>query len=191
GWGIRFIDYDNDGWKDLLVAQGHDLPTIQLTFPQLRYREPMLLARNTGTGFVDVSADSGAVFRQAWVGRGMATADIDNDGRIDAVVLENGGSVHILRNETQTQNHWLTLTLRGHKSNRDGIGAEVKLTTSAGTQLATVTSTSSYLSSGDKRAHFGLGGTNLVDTLEIKWPSGIRQVLKRVRADQFLQVDEP
>jgi hypothetical protein len=191
GWGIRFIDYDNDGWKDLLIAQGHDLPSIELTFPQLRYREPMLLARNTGRGFVDVSADSGAVFRQQWVGRGMAIGDIDNDGRIDAVVLENGGPVHIIRNETQTQNHWLTLSLTGHKSNRDGIGAEVKVTTAAGSQYVTVTTTSSYLSSSDKRAHFGLGPATTAETVEITWPSGIRQVLRGVHADQFLRVDEP
>ncbi len=191
GWGIRFIDYDNDGWKDLLIAQGHDLPSIELTFPQLRYREPMLLARNTGRAFVDVSAESGPLFRQAWVGRGMAIGDIDNDGRIDAVVLENGGPVHIIRNTTQTQNHWLTLSLTGHKSNRDGIGAEVKVTTPGGTQYVTVTTTGSYLSSGDKRAHFGLGAATVADTVEIRWPSGIRQVLKAVRADQFVRVDEP
>ena len=121
----------------------------------------------------------------------MAVGDLDNDGRLDAVVSTNGGPAYVLRNETETQNHWLTLTLRGHKSNRDGIGSEVKLTSSAGTQFATVTSTSSYLSSGDRRAHFGLGSTNVVDTLEIKWPSGIRQLLKNVRADQILDVDEP
>jgi hypothetical protein len=191
GWGIRFIDYDNDGWKDLLIAQGHDLPSIQRTFPQLRYREPMLLARNTGRSFVDVSADAGAVFQQPWVGRGMATGDIDNDGRIDAVVLENGGPVHIIRNETQTQNHWLTLSLTGHKSNRDGIGAEIKVTTTTGSQYVTVATTGSYLSSSEKRAHFGLGAATIADTVEIAWPSGIRQVLKGVRADQFLHVEEP
>lgn len=77
GWGIRFLDYDNDGWKGLLIAQGHDLDTVELTYPNLRYREPMLLARNTGKGFVDVSAESGAIFQQAWVARGMAIGDLD------------------------------------------------------------------------------------------------------------------
>ncbi len=191
GWGIRFVDYDNDGWKDLLIAQGHDLPSIQLTFPQLRYREPMLLARNTGHGFVDVSAQSGAVFHEAWVGRGMATGDIDNDGRIDAVVTTNGGEAHVILNQTQTSNHWLTLSLTGHKSNRDGIGAEVKVTTASGSQYATVTTAGSYLSSSDKRVHFGLGPATAARTVEIAWPSGIRQTLKDVRADQFLRVDEP
>ncbi len=102
GWGIHFLDYDNDGLKDLLVAQGHDLDTIELNFPQLRYKEPMLLARNTGKGFVDVSSKSGAVFQQAWVGRGMAVGDLDNDGRVDAVVTTNDGPAYILRNETAT-----------------------------------------------------------------------------------------
>jgi hypothetical protein len=121
----------------------------------------------------------------------MAIGDIDNDGRTDAVVLENGGPVHIIRNETQTPNHWLTLSLTGHKSNRDGIGAEIKVTTSGASQYVTVTTASSYLSSSDKRAHFGLGAATVADTVEIMWPSGIRQVLKGVRADQFLRVEEP
>lgn len=191
GWGVRFIDYDNDGWKDLLIAQGHDLDTIELTHPHLRYREPMLLARNTGRGFEDVSAESGSVFRKPWVGRGMATGDIDNDGRIDAVVTTNDGSIHILMNRTPTQNHWLTLELVGHKSNRDAIGAEVKLVTTKGAQLVTVTTASSYLSSSDKRVHFGLGSEARAQSVEIRWPSGIVQKILNVRGDQILRVDEP
>ncbi len=191
GWGVRFLDYDNDGWKDLLIAQGHDLDTIELTFPNLRYREPMLLARNTGQGFVDVSADAGSVFHEAWVGRGMAIGDIDNDGRLDAVVTTNDGPVYVLHNATPTQNHWLTLRLVGHKSNRDAIGAELKIVTAKGSQFATVTTASSYLSSSDKRVHFGLGPETVVELIEIHWPSGIRQTLKNVRGDQILQVDEP
>ena len=191
GWGLRFFDYDNDGWKDLLIAQGHDLETIQTNYPDLRYREPMLLARNTGKGFVDVSKESGDVFHQAWLGRGLAIGDITNDGRIDAVVTTNDGPAYILRNETPTRNHWLTLRLVGHKSNRDAIGAEVKLTTSEGTQLETVTTASSYLSSSDKRVHFGLGPEPVAQKLEIRWPSGIAQTLTNVAADEILQVDEP
>ena len=191
GWGIRFVDYDNDGWKDLLINQGHDLDTIQLTFPNLRYRETMLLARNTGKGFVDVSAEAGSIFQQAWVGRGLAIGDIDNDGRLDAVVTTNDGAVHVLRNSTQRQNHWLTLKLVGHKSNRDAIGAEVKVVTAKGSQWTTVTTAGSYLSSSDKRAHFGLGQETVASTIEIRWPSGIRQTIKNVPGDQILQVDEP
>jgi hypothetical protein len=191
GWGIRFLDYDNDGRKDLLIAQGHDLDTIELNFPQLRYKEPMLLANNTGKGFVDVSAQSGEVFHQAWVGRAMAIGDIDNDGRVDAVVTTNGGPAYLLRNETVTGNHWLTLSLVGHRSNRDGIGAMIKLNTSAGSQYVTVTTAGSYLSSNDKRAHFGLGSDTMAKSIEIHWPSGIVQRLDNVPADRILTVDEP
>lgn len=191
GWGLRLFDYDNDGWKDLLIAQGHDLDTIELTNPQLRYREPMLLARNTGHGFVDVSATSGKIFQEAWTARGLAIGDIDNDGRIDAVVSTNDGPAYVIHNETKTDNHWLTLRLVGHKSNRDAIGAVVKVVTSKGAQYATVTTASSYLSSSDKRVHFGLGAEEAAQKVEIRWPSGIRQALKDVRGGQILQVDEP
>jgi hypothetical protein len=191
GWGVRFFDYDNDGWKDILVAQGHDLDTVELNYPNLHYRETMLLARNTGKGFVDVSAESGEVFHQAFVGRGLAIGDLDNDGKLDAVVTSNDGPIHILHNETPTQNHWLSLKLVGHKSNRDAIGAEVKLVTSRGAQYATVSTAGSYLSASDKRVHFGLGSEEMAQRIEIRWPSGIFQKLDAVRADQILQVDEP
>ena len=156
GWGVRLLDYDNNGWRDLLIAQGHDLDTIELTYPNLRYREPMLLARNAGHSFEDVSAEAGSVFREAWVGRGLAIGDIDNDGRLDAVVTTNDGPLYVLHNATSTPNHWLILKLVGHKSNRDAIGAEVRVVTGRITQIATVTTASSYLSSSDKRVHFGL-----------------------------------
>jgi hypothetical protein len=188
---MRFLDYDNDGWKDLLVAQAHVMDTIELTYPQLRYREPMLLARNTGKGLVDVSAQSGEVFHEPWASRGLAIGDIDNDGHLDAVVTENGGPVHILHNETGTPNHWLTLNLAGHKSNRDAIGAAVKIVTSQGEQYATVTTGGSYLSSSDKRVHFGVGPQSIIREIDIRWPSGIRQTLRDVRADQIMRVDEP
>lgn len=191
GWGARFIDFDNDGWKDLLIAQGHDLDTVELNYPNLKYKEPMLLARNTGKDFVDVSANSGAVFQRAWLGRGLAIGDIQNDGRIDAVVSTNGGPVHVLRNETPASNHWTILTLVGHKSNRDAIGAEVKVVTARGPQLATVSTAGSYLSSSDKRLHFGLGAEQTIRSIEIHWPSGIFQQLKNVGGNQILRIDEP
>ena len=191
GWGVRFMDYDNDGRKDLLIAQGHDLDTIELTNPSVRYREPMSLVRNTQQGFVDVSTNSGGVFQHAWVGRGMAIGDIDNDGRLDAVVTTNDGPVYILHNQSSTQNHWLSLKLVGHKSNRDAIGAEIKLVTSKGAQYATVSTAGSYLSSSDKRVYFGLGTESIAQNVEIRWPSGIVQKLENVRDDQILQVDEP
>jgi enediyne biosynthesis protein E4 len=190
GWGVRFLDYDNDGWKDLLIAQAHVLDTVELAYPQLRYREPMLLARNTGHGFIDVSAKSGTPFHTPWASRGMAVGDIDNDGKLDAVVTTNDGPLYVLHNDTPTQNHWLTLNLVGHKSNRDAIGAEVTINTSQGKQFATVTTAGSYLSASDKRVHFGLGRETTA-TVEVHWPSGLMQTLKDVRADQILRVDEP
>jgi hypothetical protein len=121
----------------------------------------------------------------------MAVGDIDNDGRVDAVVTTNDGPAYLLRNETVTANHWISLLLVGHRSNRDGIGAVIKVTTSAGPQWVTVSTAGSYLSSSDKRAHFGLGGDTVVKSIEIHWPSGIVQRLSDVRADQILRVDEP
>jgi hypothetical protein len=191
GWGVDFLDYDNDGWKDLIVAQGHDIDNVQLNFPQLRYKEPMLLLRNDGKHLVDVSVASGEVFQQAWVGRGMAAGDIWNDGRVDVVVTTNDGPAYIVRNETPTSNHWLGIKLVGHKSNRDGIGAEIKLTTSKGMQFVTVSTAASYLSSNDKRAHFGLGSDAAAQSIEVHWPSGTVQVLKNISGDRMVVVDEP
>lgn len=191
GWGSRLFDFDNDGWNDLLVVQGHVLDNIEQVLPNLRYREPMLLARNTGNGFVDVSAESGAVFQRLSVARGMALGDIDNDGRLDAVVTTNDGPVFLLHNETVTPNHWLLLKLVGHKSNRDAIGATVTVITADRQQMATVTTAGSYLSSSDKRVHFGLGKENVAQKIEIRWPSGILQTLQHIPGDQILQIDEP
>lgn len=191
GWSLRFVDYDNDGWKDLLIAQGHDLDTIERSFPQLRYREPPMLMRNTGKKFLDVSGVSSEIFHEAWVGRGMAIGDINNDGRIDAVVSTNGGPAHVLLNLTETRNHWITLRLIGHKSNRDGIGAQVKVVAAHGSQLATVTTSSGYMSASDPRVHFGLGPDAVADRIEIRWPSGIRQVLLQTSGDRQITIDEP
>jgi hypothetical protein len=190
GWGVRFFDFDNDGWKDLLIAQGHDLDAIEKTIPSLRYREPMLLARNTSQGFVDVSQSSGEVFKKLWVARGMAIGDLDNDGRLDAVVTTNDGPAHVLHNETASGNHWLLLKLVGHKSNRDAIRASVKLVTPSGPQFAAVTTAGSYLSSSDKRVHFRMGKEQIAESVEIRWPSGIVQTLRNLPADQIMQIDE-
>jgi hypothetical protein len=167
------------------------MDNVELTTPNLRYREPMLLARNMGKELVDVSAQSGSVFQTPWVGRGMAVGDIDNDGRLDAVVTTNDGLVHVLHNETETSNHWLVVKLVGHRSNRDAIGTEVKLKTQHGSQLGIVTTASSYLSSSDKRLHFGLGTDEVIEEMEIRWPSGIIQKLQNVHGDRMVQVDEP
>ena len=192
GWGVHLADFDNDGLKDLLVAQGHVMDNIELNFPNLRSKEPPLIARNGGRRFEDVSARAGDPFRQLWAARGLAIGDIDNDGRIDAVITVHDGPLYVLRNVTENENHWLTLKLEGRISNRDGIGAEIKLVSQIGkTQYVTVSTAGSYLSASDRRAHFGLGKDSSAKLIEIRWPSGIVQKLENVSGDQILTVTEP
>jgi hypothetical protein len=192
GWGTRFMDYDNDGWKDLLIVQSHVMDNIENTEPNLHYREsPALLHNEQGKRFVDVSPDSGSVFQQQWAARGMAIGDINNDGKVDAVLTTNDGPAHVLMNETENANHWITLNLVGVKSNRDAIGAAVRVVTAAGEQFGTVTTTGSYESSSDKRLHFGLGSADSVREIDIRWPSGIRQVLTNQKADAIVTITEP
>ncbi len=191
GWGVRFLDYDNDGWKDLFIVQAHVMDTIEVNEPHLRYREaPLLLWNDQGKRFRDVSDQSGEIFHEQWAARSMATGDLDNDGRVDLVVSSIDGPARVLHNETPGANHWITLNLVGVKSNRDGIGAQIKISTSVGPQYATVTTASSYQSSSDKRVHFGLGPAISVNRVEIRWPSGARQVLSDVKVDQVLTVTE-
>jgi enediyne biosynthesis protein E4 len=193
GWGTRFVDFDNDGWKDLFVAQGHVLDNIERIDPTRKYLQPPLLCRNEKGKFADVSVQSGPVFQQPIAGRGAAFGDLDNDGDIDVVMGVLNDYPRILYNEAQDRgSHWLLIKLAGTMSNRDGIGARVKLEGSSGLkQWASVSTAGSYLSSSDKRVHFGLGLDELIKTIEVKWPSGIRQELKNVKANQILTVIEP
>jgi enediyne biosynthesis protein E4 len=191
GWGVRFVDYDNDGWKDLFIAQAHVMDNIEVNEPHLHYLEPpMLLHNDRGRKFTDVSSNSGEVFHKHWAGRGLATGDIDNDGKVDVVVTSNNGPAWILRNETPSDNHWLTLKLAGVKSNRDAIGAQVEILTESGKQYASVTTASSYQSSSDPRLHFGLGNAATVKSIRIRWPSGFVQTLSETKADQIVTIKE-
>ncbi len=190
-WGAAFADYDNDGWKDLIVAQGHVMDNIEESQPSFRYREPLLLMRNTRGRFEDVSKSSGAPFRIPVAARGLAFGDLDNDGHIDLAVNCLDGPAMLLRNEGNG-NNWLTINTVGSASNRDGIGARVAITTESGVQQwATVKAGGSYQSASDKRVHFGLGSDKRCATLEIQWPSGIVQRLENVSGNQILTVKEP
>jgi len=190
GWGTRFADFDNDGWKDLFVAQGHVMDNIAVTQPSLRYMEPPLLMRNARGKFVDVSATGGAVFTKAIAARGAAFGDLDNDGWMDVVINCSDGSPVILRNRGVKGNHWIQLQLAGTKSNRDGIGAHVRITTPEGEQHATISTAGSYASSNDGRAHFGTGAAERVSRIEITWPSGLVQRLENVSTDRLLRIEE-
>jgi enediyne biosynthesis protein E4 len=181
GWGVGLEDFDNDGWKDLLVAQSHVLDNVEAIDHSLHYLEPPLLALNRNGRFE--RAPSGLSTPIA--GRGLALGDLNNDGWMDAVVTQLGGPPLILMNRGGSQ-HWLSLTLRGTRSNRDGLGARVRVNG----QTRYATTSGSYCSANDKRLHFGLGAAKTVE-VEIAWPSGVRQTLKDVAADQFLEVSEP
>ncbi len=180
GWGVGLEDFDNDGWKDLLVAQSHVLDNVESIDHSLHYLEPPLLALNKQGRFE--RAESGMT--RPIAGRGLALGDLNNDGWIDGVMTVLGGPPVILMNRGGNQ-HWLTITLRGTKSNRDGLGA--KVTVNGQTRFATTSG--SYLSANDKRLHFGLGSKGKA-CVEVIWPSGIRQTLNDVKADQFLVVTE-
>lgn len=190
GWGTKFFDYDNDGWKDIFVAQGHVMDNIELTQPDVSYREPFVLMRNADGRFQDVSARSGEAFAQRRAARGAAFGDLDNDGFADIAVNCRDEAAVVLRNRGNG-NHWLLVDLVGRSSNRDGIGAQLVLTPESGpTQYAMASPAGSYLSSSDRRVHFGLGVASRL-ALRIVWPSGAVQELEGVSADQLLRIEEP
>lgn len=192
GWGAGFLDYDNDGWKDLFVGQGHVMDNIQLTQPSVRYLEPPLLMRNISGKFHDVSAQSGTPFRSQLAARGVAFGDLNNDGFLDIAINCNNGPALLLQNQGGNGNHWLLVKLVGSRSNRDGIGARLRLVSQSGyQQFAFASAGGSYLSASDPRVHFGLGSERSARLLEISWPSGTVQRLEKVDADQVLTVGEP
>jgi hypothetical protein len=190
GWGLQAIDADNHGWKDLMAVRGHVNVDIEKDNPQLRYEEPPALLRNNGHGFQDISGCMGAISAVPFAGRGLAVGDLDNDGLVDAVMTSNDGRAYVMHNASRTGHHWITIQLVGTASNRDGIGAEIRLTTARGLQAVTVTTGGSYQSSSDKRAHFGLGDAQSIVSLEVRWPSGAKQAIHIPAVDRFYTITE-
>ena len=180
GWGVGLEDFDNDGWKDVFVVQGHVFDNVQLYDNSLNYREPPLFALNRRGHFE--KADPGSNLPVA--GRGAAFGDINNDGWIDVITTSLGERPQFFSNRGG-KSHWLTITLRGKRSNRDGYGARVQVNG----QVRFATATGSYLSSNDKRLHFGLGSADSCD-VDVRWPSGIQQKLRGIKADQFVTIEE-
>jgi hypothetical protein len=190
GWGTRLFDYDNDGWKDLFVAQGHVMDTIEQTAPNLKYLQAPLLMRNESGHFTRVVA--GDVFQRLWAGRGAAFGDLDNDGDTDVVVSNVGQKAILLRNDGGNRRNWIGLRLVGRTSNRDGIGSQVRVVSESGlSQYFTDSTAAGYLSASDKRLIAGLDRDSTAKLIEIRWPSGALQKVENVKAGQMLVVTEP
>jgi hypothetical protein len=190
GWGAGIFDFDNDGNKDLFTANS-DILDNAMELAHRPFALPNRIFRNKGNlTFEDVSSTAGESFQAPAPHRGAAFGDLNNDGKVDAVVTVLNGPPEIWINHSSGGNHWITLKLVGFKSNHDGLGTKINITTALGPQYDSATTAVSYNSSSDKRVHFGLGSVAVVDTIELTWPSGIKQVLKNVKADQVLTLTE-
>jgi hypothetical protein len=187
GWSIGFIDYNNDGWKDIYSANG-DVDDLRASS---RQHDTMFQNLN-GKTLEDVTAQMGPDFSFLGYQRGSAFVDLNNDGFMDLVVTSLGERPRILMNNALAPHHWIMFDLRGHKSNRDGIGARIKVVTASGRALYNhVTTSVGFMSSSDRRAHFGLGAETRIDHVEIRWPSGILQRIDHPAIDQILRIEEP
>lgn len=196
-FGCKLLDYDNNGWLDLMIANGHVQDNIHAIDSSTTYRQTLQLFQNSGSSggnpliFTEVSAQAGPAFRRPIVGRGLAVGDYDNDGKEDAVVVDSEGKPLLLHNESPNAGHWLSLRLVGTKSNRDGYGALVTVTASPGmTQTRLCHADGSYLSSSDKRVHIGLGTATTAPSVSVRWPSGHTDILHNVAADHFYTLRE-
>jgi hypothetical protein len=190
GWGIKFLDYDNDGKRDVFVAQSHVLDTIEKTTAFLKYKQSPLLIRNNGKEFQNVSFAAGEIFKTDLSARGMAVGDLDNDGDPDIVISQTNGTPIVLRNNG-TKNHWLGIQLQGDKSTTNGEGTRIIVTDASGRkQTFDASNSGSYISSNDSRILVGLGEVSSVKTVEIKWTSGKTQVLESPAIDRYHQIKE-
>jgi hypothetical protein len=189
-FGLLFLDADRDGQQDLFAYNGHVDPLVAEEGSEYSYRQSPLLFRNEWGNFRDVSDTAGPALQEPQVGRGCAWGDFDNDGRPDLLLCENSGSARLLRNVTADPHHWLGIRLVGRRDNRDGFGAEVKVTTTTGSQRRWVHSGSSYLSQSDPRALFGLGDSTSVTSVEVKWPSGKVTRREGVPVDRYIEVTD-
>jgi hypothetical protein len=191
GFGLKFLDADNDGWPDVFIANGHVNPQVDRHTFGVTYAERPFLFHNEGGGkFEEIGQHTGVAFTRHYVGRGAATADFFNDGRMDVLVSVLDGSALLLRNQTPHSGHWLCLKTIGVRSNRDGFGARVEIRAGNLTQSAEVRANSSFESASDRRLHFGLGASTRVDSITIRWPSGTVDRLGSQTVDQELVVEE-
>ncbi len=195
GWGVGFVDIDNDGWPDLFMANGHLSPEIDPYHIDTTYAQRKLLYRNVasaagGRRFEDVSDSSGPGIELLSSSRGVAFADYDNDGLVEIAVNNMNERAHLLRNEGGKLNHWIEIKTQGGKSNRDGIGTRVEVRIGTRRQIDEVRSGGSYISQNDLRLHFGLGGHTVVDEITLRWPSGQVDRISRVPADRIITIEE-
>jgi enediyne biosynthesis protein E4 len=190
-FGGGFFDYDNDGWLDIFIANGHVYPEVEQVTPEIHYKQTNTLFHNEGNGkFLEVSKQAGSGFQKPYVGRGVAFADFDNDGSVDLVVGNNGDPPLLLHNGAGNGNHFINFKLAGVKSNRDARGARVRIVAGGISQIREIAGGGSYLSQSDMRANFGLGKAARVETVEVQWPSGQKQTFRNLDADKFYLIEE-
>jgi hypothetical protein len=191
GWGTMFFDFDNDGWPDLILVNGHVYPEVDRQNLGSNYEEPRILYRNLGNGtFSDISATAGPGITTTSSSRGLAIGDLWNDGKLSAVISNMNEPPSLLVNQVRSPNHWIAIHTVGTKSNRDGIGARISVKTGARTLVDEVRSGSSYISNNDMRVHFGLGSATKVDSVQIRWPSGLVERFENLPVDSIQTLKE-